>query len=438
MNSTEIVMVCCSDIAGQVRGKGFPADHLTARQHKGVGWTPTNLMITAHGAIADGPWGALGDLVLLPDLSTHTRVDFGDDTTPEHFVLGHIRELDGQPWECCPKHFLDRAITALHAEFGLEVKAAFEHEFHYDGAEERPNSNYALDAFRRQGAFAGSLLWALGQAEIRPDTFMPEYGPAQYEVTIEPAIGARAADDAVILRELTRASAARHGAQASFTPILRPDTVGNGVHVHFSLRDAETGQPINHDPDRDHGLSTRAGAFLAGIQTKLPALTALTAASTISYLRLVPNRWSAAFNNLGLQDREAALRICPVFETTGAEPADQFHFEYRAADAAASPYMVLGGLIWAGLDGLRQNLPAPVPTTTDAAAMDAAELTSLGLQRLPQSLTEALDLLAADDALRDWMGPLLHEAYLCHKRFEADLMAPLSPEEQCQRYALVY
>ena len=152
----------------------------------------------------------------------------------------------------------------------------------------------------------------------------------------------------------------------------------------------------------------------------------------------MPNRWSAAFDNLGLRDREAGLRICPVFETTGVDRADQFHFEYRAADAAASPYMVLGGLIWAGLLGLRQNLPTPIATTTNPADMDPAHLSAAGLRRLPQSLTEALDLFAADSELRDCLDPLLHDAYLRHKRFEVDLMAPLSPEEQCARYALVY
>lgn len=438
MLKQEIVMLCCSDIAGQLRGKGFPARQLEARRHKGVGWTPTNLMITAHGAIAPGPWGPLGDLVLLPDLATHVRVDFGDGTAAENFVIGDIATLDGAAWSCCPRAFLKRGLAALESEAGLRLRGAFEHEFHYDAVEERPNSGYALDAFRRQDGFGELFLGALDAAGVGLDTFLPEYGPSQYEVTVAPADGLRIADHAVILREMARATAQRRGGRASFTPILRPDAVGNGVHVHFSLTEAATGRPATHDAAAPHGLSRPAGQFAAGLLARLPALVALTAASTISYQRLVPNRWSAAWTNLGIQDREASVRICPVFATAGVETARQFHLEYRAADAAASPYMLLGAIVWAGLLGIREDLPAPEPTDRDPEALAEAERRARGIVRLPRSLGEALDRLETDAALRAAMGPDLHAAYLAHKRFECDLMKDADDAEQCRRYRLAY
>ncbi len=439
MPREELVMVCCSDIAGQTRGKGFPVKLLEARRNRGVGWTGTNIMITGHGPIADSPFGSFGDLFLRPDLETHVRVDFGNEAAaPEQFVLSDICNTDGTPWDCCPRNFLRRGLEALRDETGLILKAAFEHEFHYDGVEERPNSSYNLDAYRRQGSFAETFLYALAQAGLEPDTFMPEYGPCQYEVTVGPNLGLRAADNAVILRELARATAWRHGARASFTPILRPDAVGNGVHVHFSLLDAETGEPIGYDPAGPHGISTRLGSFAAGVLDKMPALTALTAAATISYLRLVPHRWSAAFNNLGMQDREAGLRRAPVFETGETAPAEQFNLEYRAGDAAASPYFFLGGLVWAGLTGLRRGLPTPEATESDPSTFSEEELARRGLVWLPRSLSEALEALAGDDDLGHAMGPALLDAYLRHKRFEAEHLSALSPEEQCERYRLVY
>ena len=71
----------------------------------------------------------------------------------------------------------------------------------------------------------------------------------------------------------------------------------------------------------------------------------LTAPSAISYERLKPHRWSAAFNNLGLHDREASLRICPITTEDTESTARQFNFEFRAADAAASPYLALAGAV---------------------------------------------------------------------------------------------
>lgn len=438
MKREEIIMLCTSDLSGQARGKGFPASDLTERLVKGIGWTPTNSMITAHGPIAPSPWGPFGDLVLIPDVDTQVRVDFGEAHAAENFIMGDIRHLDGSPWAVCPRSFLKRVLQRLKERHGLRVKAAFEHEFIFDGVDERPNASYALDAFRRQDLFAETYLGALKEAGVTLDTFMPEYGPMQYEVTVGPANGVKAADQAVAVREIARAVATRLGSRVSFTPILRPDAVGNGVHVHFSLFKAADGAPVNHDPAHPHGLSGQAGAFISGILRQLPAITAVTAAATISYLRLTPNRWSAAYNNLGYRDREAGVRICPVFQTAGADITKQYHFEFRAADAAASPYLVLGAILAAGLFGLDNGLPVAEVCEGAPQNMTDEERRRLGIERLPQSLPEALDRFESDAELTEIFGADLKSAYLAHKRFEAEMMDKLSAEEQCERYQLVY
>ncbi len=438
MMREEVVMLCTSDIAGQIRGKGFPACDLEARLVKGIGWTPTNILISAHGPIAPSPWGPFGDLVIKPDPATRVRVDFGPDQAAEHFIMGDLCHLDGTPWVVCPRSFLKRVLSALETHHGLKVKAAFEHEFVYEAVEERPNASYALDAFRRQNLFAETYLGALKAAGLELDTFMPEYGPMQYEVTVGPAIGVTAADQAVAVREIARAVAGRMGSRVSFTPILRPDAVGNGVHVHFSLIDAKTGAPVNHDARHKRGISATAGSFVAGVLAKLPAITAMTAAASISYLRLTPNRWSAAYNNLGFRDREAGVRICPVFTTDPAQIARQYHFEFRAADAAASPYLLLGIILAAGLYGLDKKLAMPKVCEGAPQNMSDAQLQALDIVRLPQSLGAALDLFEAETDLAEILGPDLKSAYLAAKRFEVEMMAKLTPAEQCEKYRRAY
>src|SRR5476649_1489169 len=110
---------------------------------------------------------------------------------------------EGAHWECCPRHFLRRALADLEAAAGVTLLAAFEQEFVYTGVEDRPGATYALDAFRRQGVFGEAYTAALRQAGLAPDSFLPEYGARQYEVTIAPAIGLRAADEAVRSEEHT-------------------------------------------------------------------------------------------------------------------------------------------------------------------------------------------------------------------------------------------
>lgn len=418
MHREPLIMVCTCEISGRVRGKAFPARDLAARMVKGVGWVPTNTMISAFGIIHATPFGTGGDLLLMPDSGTEVRVDFGDGSADEHFYLGDLRQLDGQPWECCPRDFLRRALAALQAAAGVTLVSAFEHEFVYTGVADRPGSPYSLDAFRRQGLFGEVLVAALRSAGAEPDSFMPEFGAGQFEIVTEAAGGIRSADRAVVVREITRAAAHRLGHRAIFAPILDAAGTGNGVHIHFSFR-ARDGGPALYDAAAPMGLSALGRQFAAGVLHHMPALCAITAPSAASYIRLRPNRWAPTHATFQVQDRSAALRVCPVLP--GPEAARQFNLEYRVADAAASPYLALGALVWAGVDGVTRKLDLP----EDAPA-------------LPASLTAALDALEADPAPVQWFGEHYLRAYLMQKRGEAAAMDGLDEATVCARYAEAY
>jgi glutamine synthetase len=433
----ELVMFCYSDIAAQVRGKGFPWKDLEGRMTKGIGWTPTNIAISAFGPIANSPFGSWGDLILMPDPDTKARVDFGDDSSIEHFYLCDVLNTDCTPWDCCPRTFLKRALEALEKETGLRVLAALEQEFIYSGAEANAASAYNLGSIRRQGEFAGAFLHALRMAGVDIDSYLPEYGVRQYEVTYRPSNAVRAADHALIVREIARATAQRLGHKVSFAPIVAPEGIGNGVHVHMSLWDREN-RPVTYDAKARYGLSAIAGQFAAGILQHMPALCGVTAPSLVSYLRLTPHRWSATYNNLGYRDREAGVRIAPIFETPGSNAAEQYNLEYRAADASANPYLALAVLVHAGLDGIRRKLPTPQATEGDPDAMTPKERTDRGIVRLPKSLAEALDALEADAVIKGCFPTDLYDVYTRYKRWELDFIGKLSPDQQCQRYVESY
>jgi glutamine synthetase len=420
----ELAFVATCDISGHVRGKGFPAQDIEARRKKGIGWTHSNLMMSAFGPIWETPFGTSGDLMIVPDAGAEVRVDFQDGSVPEHFFLGDIRTTDGAAWECCPREFLRRAVAALDVAGGVSLTAAFEQEFVNTGTDDRPGDAYGLGAFRRQGGFGGAFIAALRAAGVVPDSFLAEYGARQFEVTVAPAPALAAADHAVVTREMARATAHRLGARAVFSPMPAPEGVGNGVHIHMSLND-RSGAPATHAPDQPLSLSPLAQHFCAGILEHLPAICAVTAPSPVSYLRLTPNRWAPTAIDIQLQDRGAALRICPVFAAANpAETARQFNVEFRVADAAASPYLALGAVLFAGADGISRALPLRPPAGTPAL--------------LPRRLSEALDALAASEAARGWFGPVFLDAYLRYKRAEAERAKGLDPAELCARYAEVY
>lgn len=436
MPSEPLVMACVGDISGQVRGKGFPVAHLARRVARGIGWTPTNIQITCFDTIAPSPFGSFGDVVLWPDLASEVRVVIPGRATAEHVILGDITELDGTPWTCCLRSLLRRTLTRLTERTGLRVKATFEHEFTLKG-EAPAGPAFSLTGFRAAQPLGEMLLGALGQAGITADSFLREYGRRQYEVTLEAKEALRAADEAMLLRELTRAVAAQFGQPVTFSPLVDPAGVGNGVHIHMSLWDADE-RPVTGDPGGRHGLSATAGAFVAGILAHMPALVALTAPSVVSYARLTPHRWSAAFNNLAVQDREAGIRICPTTARDEAGRARQLNFEYRAADAAANPHLALAVLVAAGLRGIEDRLPKPAATVEDLSLLDDATLHGRGLRRLPTSLEAALRELAADRTLQGWLPAGLVDIYLAHKRAEIEHVGGRTLEEICAAYAEVY
>jgi len=430
-----IIMACCSDLAGQVRGKGFPARELEKRLRRGVGWTPTNVQITCFDAIADSPFGALDDLLLVPDPDTRFRIE-ADGKMREDAMLGDILTLDGDPWSCCTRSVLKSAVKRLQDVAGATLNVAFEHEFQLDP---RPGggSAYSLEGARGMRALGQRIFDLMEANGLQPDTFMKEYGPDQFEVTMDPAGPVRAADNAVILRELVRVAAGEIGRRATFTPIRDPESVGNGVHIHVSLNGRD-GEPATHDPASPTGLSTLAASFVAGVCRFLPSILAVLAPSAISYYRLTPHRWSAAWNNLGLRDREAAVRICPVTTLDPADIARQFNVEIRACDAAASPYLQLAAIIHAGAEGIAQKLTPPQATHEDLDALDDKQIAELGYRRLPLSLPEALAAFTADETVTGWFGAELSEVYRLHKEGEMAVLDGLGPAERCARYMSVY
>ncbi len=420
MQREQIVFVGTSDLSGHFRGKSFPAADLPARLERGVGLAPTNIFISAFGPIQMTTFGTVGEVFLVPDVETRVFVTF-EGGAPEYFFVGDLRTADGAPWNFCPRQILRRALDRLAGETRLRLLATFEQEFTYSGVAADGWQPYDLDSFRRQGIFGEALISAMRQAGVIPDSLLAEFGNRQYEVTSAPAAGVRAADHAVITRQLAQAVAYRLGHRVSFCPIPEPDGTGNGTHIHWSFLD-EAGQPVLYDGNEPWALSAVGARFVAGIQHHLPALCAITTPSVASYFRLRPHRWAPVRADVAPLDRGAALRISPLAGSDPAGHARQFNVEFRVADATASPYLALAMLVQAGLDGVRRRL----------------EIETRNPPALPGSLSEALGLLEENHAAAEWLGPQVHAAYLAFKRAEIEGLKDLDETAICRRYGQAY
>jgi glutamine synthetase len=437
LSAADLVALVCCDLGAIVRGRSVLASELGGHLDAGVGWVPANFSLTPLGPLAEStPFGAVGDLRLLPDPDTHVRVEDSARGSALELVLCDIVAPDGRPWECCPRRFLRDALDELEAELGARVLASFEHEFQL--LTETPAAlPFSLEEQRRVEPFPAEAMGALIEAGVQPERFFAEFAAHQFEIPVEPAAGIAAADRSVVLKEVVREVARRLGLRASFAPLLDPAAPGNGAHIHLNLLDG-AGESLLYDPLRPACLSELGGRFAAGILRHAAALSALTAPSPASAARLAPHRWGAGAACLGERNREALLRIPPLVSLGGGDPAGQLRLEYRGADGTANPYLALGGILRAGLDGVRADLPAPPILDRDPAALDDADARRFGVGALPASLDAALEALAGDGAARGWMTPTLYEAYVGVKRAELAAVVDLDVSEVCRRYAAVY
>ncbi len=449
MSDAELVALVCCDLGAIVRGRSVFAADLDEHLRAGIGWVPANHALTPLGPVAEpNPFGATGDLRLLPDAATRALVAGDGEHSALELLLCDIVETDGRPWQCCPRSFLRAAVEELQRDLGARVVASFEHEFQLLADTPSPLRHtppplapaalpFTLEAQRRVDPFPTRVMGALAEAGVEPERFFAEYAAHQFEIPVAPAEGVASADRAVVLREVVREIARRGGMRASFVPLLDPEQAGNGVHIHLSLLDADD-RPLLYDARRPACLSELGERFAAGILRHASALSALTAASPVSGARLRPHRWSAGAVCLAQRNREALLRIPPLVELADADAGAQLHLEYRGADASANPHLALGAVLRAGLNGVHEQLPAPALLDGDPAQLDAEQAGRFGVGALPATLAQALEALADDATVRGWLTPLLYDAYVSVKRTERDAATDMDLEELCRRYAAIY
>jgi len=403
---------------GTIRAKSSARNGLEGRIASGIGLTVA--MQAMNGLDQLQPvegMGPVGEVRLVPDPDTFRVLPYAPHTGA--MLVDHVT-LDGTPAPVCQRSFLKRMEERL-AERNLRLEVAFENEFslatRVDGQFVPIDSGLCFSTISATAAqdYLDELAETLDAQGIVLEQYYSELGHGQHEISTGHAPALRAADEQILVRETIRGVAARHGLVASLAPKPWPDNAGNGGHIHFSLWDADANWNRFHDPKAPDLLSGDARAFIAGVLAHLPGLCGLTAPSFNSYHRIVPQYWAGAFVCWGHDNREAPVRVPSVFR--GMEEAST-NAELKAADASANPYLAVGGLIAAGLDGLERGLEPPEPVEVDPATIDEEERDRRGIDRLPATQEDALHALAADELLLDALGPTLADSYLAVRRSE--------------------
>jgi glutamine synthetase len=409
-------LYCGND--GVIRGKACHTRFLESYLRSGIGLTVAMQSFNMlDQLVPEGSFGPVGEIRLTPDPATFAILPYAPKSAR---LYCDLVTLDGEAWGVCPRSFLKRMIERAGTA-GLVLRAAFENEF---TLARREGERYVpLDrspCFSTTGMDAAApvmieVVEALIAQGVQPEQYYAELGPGQQELPVRFTDALRAADNQLTVRETARGVAGRHGLLASFAPKPFPDEAGNGSHIHFSLWRARDGQNHFHDPRGRYGLSDAGYAFIGGVLAHLPALVALTAPSVNSYRRLQPRFWSSAYTAWGPDNREAAVRV--PSPRRGLE-MESTNLELKPCDPSSNPYLALGGLLAAGLDGMERKLDPGEPALVDPDTLAEADRKRRGIRRLPATLAEALDALERDEVLRGALGETLAKEYLAVKRSE--------------------
>jgi len=414
------------DNGGVIRGKLAHIDSLAGRLKTGMGLTVAmqamNMLDQLQPVEGMGP---VGEIRLVPDTASFVILPYAPHSAA---MMCDMLTLNRQPWGACPRSFLKKMIDRA-AEVGFTIQAAFENEFSLlKGEGDHPAVYSPIDTglcFSSISMAAGAevindIIAALEGQGISIDAYYPELGHGQHELPVRHAPALRTADNQIWVRETIRNVARQHGLLASLAPKPLPEQAGNSSHIHWSLWDLNSETNLLYDPDDPYQLSELGYYFIGGVLAHLPGLLALTAPSYNSYRRLQPHFWSSAYTSWGPDNREASVRIASGL--WGREAAT-VNLEFKASDSSSNPYLALGGLIAAGLDGITRQLNPGQATLIDPGNYSDAERTARGIDRYPTTQAEALEALAQDELLLDALGSELSASYLAVKRSESEAFA---------------
>ena len=419
--SIDTVLCCLVDMQGRLVGKRFQAEFFLASggvTHACDYLLANDITMEPVPGYAAASWEqGYGDFELRPDFATLKALPWLEHSA---LVLCDVVDHHGEPVPHSPRAVLQAQLKAL-AALGMTVKCASELEFYLfdephaaiharDYRAPKLAGHYIEDYHILQTTREEPLLRrvrnALTAAGIGVENTKGEWGPGQAEINVCYDHALVMADHHVLLKNAIKEMAAQQDKAVTFMAKWRDDLAGNSCHVHMSLWSADGAQGLSFAEDRPLGLSPVMRHFMAGVLAHAPALTYLQAPNVNSYKRFSAGTFAPTTCAWSTDNRTAGFRLVGM-------DSPSVRLESRLGGADLNPYLAYAGLIAAGLDGIRRELPLPEPVSGDAYARE-------DLPVLPATLRAALDAFGESAMLRQAFGDAVVEHYLHAGRWEVE------------------
>ena len=392
---------------------------------KSVAISPTELEVafdegmTFDGSSIDGYARVQeADMLAKPDPSTFAVLPWRTEQQVARMFCDIVTP-DGEAFDGDPRTVLKKNLE-LASEMGYTFYAAPELEFFYfEDAGPDPKvldrgGYFDLTPLDVAQEYRRKTINALEQLGIPIEHSHHEVAPSQHEIIARYTDALTMADNIMTSRLTVKEVALQHGIYATFMPKPLEDFDGSGMHLHLSLFEGNVN--AFHEPGTQGGLSKVGQAFIAGLLKHAAEMTAVTNQWVNSYKRLVQGFDAPIYISWGRNNQSSLVRVPAVKK---GKPSS-VRVEYRAADSACNPYLALSVLLAAGLKGILEGYELPPEVAADITRLTAAERAAAGAKRLPETLSEALDILEGSDLVADALGEHVFDWFLRNKRDEWD------------------
>jgi len=441
------ILSCWIDMFGQPKTKPVPiSDFVPLCMGKGPQFAVHSISFVPELGPADS------DQVPLPDIDT-IQICPWDPTIA--WVFSDLWWED-KPYNLCPRQALKRAMRDA-AEQGYAMMAGIEPEFiamQWDdkghpvkafdddpmpGEGIRPRRQafgydveYSLDSM----GFLGEMIDILEDLGWNLHDVVAEGAYSQFELDFHYTNVLEMSDRLVFLRILLKEIAKKHGMFITFMPKPTTGDWRSGAHMNVSIQ--KTDNPgVNIYDGGDGNWSAQVKHALGGILKHGAAITAVACSTVNSYNGLVPKvggfeggtyTWAPTHMAYGSNNRSAMLRL----------PQSRFAIENRAADMCMNPYISLGMMLAAQVEGLVNELDPGPSLDEDLYVMDDAEKAERKLTPLPRNLMEATEQLGKSELARKVMGEAMMRSFLAYKIDEWERYLQETTDWEVREYLRLY
>lgn len=356
------------------------------------------------------------DMLAVPDPATFQILPWRKEEQVARMFCD-IYTPDGEPFEGDPRRVLKRNL-ARAAELGFTFYVAPELEFFYfadSGPEPKildQGGYFDLTPLDVAHEYRRLTIRALEQMGIPVEHSHHEVAPSQHEIIIRYTDALTMADSIMTFRLTVKEIALEGGIYATFMPKPLEDHDGSGMHLHMSLFQGD--RNAFHAEGSDTGLSEIGQRFIAGLLRHAREITAVTNQWVNSYKRLVAGFEAPIYVTWARNNQSALVRV----PTVKKGKPDSVRVEYRSPDSAANPYLALSVVLAAGLAGVEGNYQLPPETQANVFDLTEEERKAMGIERLPETLADALDEMERSELVRRALGEHTFNWFLRNKRKE--------------------